>query len=128
MNFLRDQNFPVTCEPLLKEFGHTPCSIVYDPNIGLEDDWLFGEAQKLEAVFLTTDKDFFHTIPWLFPAHAGAVVINLAKPNRAQILEKLRWALDFLKTHSIANHVLLLRDNRAHYSQRTRSIDNDETQ
>jgi predicted nuclease of predicted toxin-antitoxin system len=119
MNFLADQNFPRTCEPLLKKLGHTLCDITYDPNVGLTDAWLFGEAQKRKAVFLTTDKDFFHTIPWLFPEHAGAIVINLRKPNRAQILAKLEWALEFVNSHPIENHVLLLRDNRAHYSKRT---------
>jgi hypothetical protein len=118
MNFLADQNFPRTCEPLLKGFGHDLCDLVYDPNIGLSDHWLFGEAQKLKAVFLTTDKDFFHTIPWLFSEHAGAIVVNLRQPNRAQILQKLEWALEFLKSHPIENHVLLLRDNRAYYSKR----------
>ena len=118
MNFLADQNFPRTCEPLLEKFGHTLCDVVYDPNVGLSDSWLFGEAQKQKAVFLTTDKDFFHTIPWLFTEHAGAIVINLRKPNRVQILAKLEWALEFLNSHSIESHVLLLRDSRAYYSKR----------
>src|SRR5438128_905454 len=115
MKFLRDQNFPRTCESVLNEFGHALCAIDYDPDTEVNDDWLFGEAQRLDAVLLTTDKDFFHTIPWLYPFHAGAIVINLAKPNRAQILEKLRWGLEFLKSRPIKNHVLLLRDSRAFY-------------
>ena len=119
MKFVADQNFPRTCAPILEEFGHNLHDFRYDPNLGLDDDWLFAEAQKLGAVFLTTDKDFFHTIPWLFPNHCGAIVVTLAKPNRAQLLEKLRWALTFLKSHPIENHVLLLRDNRALFSERT---------
>ena len=119
MNFLADQNFPGTCETLLRNSGHTLFDIKYDPNLGLSDSWLFGEAQKQKAVFLTTDKDFFHTVPWLFPEHAGAIIVNLRQPNRAQILAKLEWALEFLKSHPIENHVLLLRDNRAYYSKRS---------
>src|SRR6266540_2835153 len=99
MDFLADQNFPRTCEALLKEFGHELNQVVFDPEASLDDTWLFTEAQRHDAVFLTTDKDFFHTIPWLYAEHAGVIVINLAKPNRAQILEKLRWALEFLKSH-----------------------------
>jgi predicted nuclease of predicted toxin-antitoxin system len=118
MNFLADQNFPRTCEPLLKKSGHTLSDVVYDPKAGLSDTWLFGEAQRLKAVLPTTDKDFFHTVPWLFAEHAGAIVINLRKPNRVEILAKLEWALEFLNSHSIENHVLLLRDNRAYYSKR----------
>jgi len=119
MNFPADQNFPRTGEPLLTRYGHTFCDFKYDPNLGLSDSWLFGEAQKLKAVFLTTDKDFFHTIPWLFLEHCGAIVIDLRKPNRAQILAKLEWGLEFVKSHPVENHVLLLRDNRAYYSRRT---------
>ena len=118
MKFLADQNFPLACKPLLEEFGHSVCDLDYDPNTGLSDDWLFEEAQRQGAVFLTTDKDFFHTVPLLHPSHAGVIVITLARPNRVQILEKLRWALGFLQSKPIADHVLLLRDHRVLYSKR----------
>ncbi len=119
MKFLPDQNFPRSCAPLLQEFGHTLCDCQFDPKTGLDDDWLFQEAQKAGAVFLTTDKDFFHSVPWRYARHEGVIVVNLAKPNRIQILEKLRWALDFLTSNPIQNHVLLLRDQRVLYSQRS---------
>ena len=118
MNFLADQNFPRTCAPLIREYGHTYCDLSLDPELGIEDQVLFEKAQALNAVFLTTDKDFFHTIPLLYAEHAGVIVVNLARPNRAQILEKLQWALEFIKTHPIPNHVLLLRDHRVLYSKR----------
>jgi predicted nuclease of predicted toxin-antitoxin system len=118
MKFLVDQNFPRTCSTVLAEFGHTLCEYRYSPGISENDSRIFEAAQKLGAVFLTTDKDFFHTIPWLFPAHFGVVVITLTKPNREALLEKLRWALNFLTTHVIKDHVLLLRDHRAIYSER----------
>jgi len=95
MNFLADQNIPRTCESLLKMFDHSLCKLKYDPNLDLNDAWLFSETQKQKAVFLTTDKDFFHTVPWLFSEHAGAIIVNLRKPNRAQILAKLEWASNF---------------------------------
>ena len=119
MRSLADQNFPRTCKELLEEFGHSFGELSYDPNTGLSDDWLFAEAQKQNAVFLTTDKDFFHTVPLLHPSHAGVIVITLAHPNRDQILEKLRWALGFIQSNPIADHVILLRDHRVLYSKRT---------
>jgi len=36
-------------------------------------------------VFLTTDRDFFHTIPHIHDKHAGIIVIALRQPNRSTI-------------------------------------------
>lgn len=117
MNFLADQNFPRSSQAVLAEFGHASCDLNFDPNKGLSDEWLFEEAQCLKAVFLTTDKDFFHTIPLQHSKHFGAIVITLSQPNRERLLAKLRWALAFIQTNPIAGHVLLLRDHRAFYTQ-----------
>lgn len=81
---LAGQNFPRTCQKRLEEFGHFLHEPSYDPSTGLSDDWLFAEAQKQTAIFLTTDQDFFHTVPWLQPIHAGAIASTLARPNRDQ--------------------------------------------
>ena len=118
MKFLADQNFPRTCKDLLDEFDHTLWEPNYDPNTGLSDEWLFAQAQEQNAVFLTTDKDFFHTVPLIYPRHAGVIVITLARPNRDGILKKLRWGLVFIQSNPIADHVILLRDHRVLYSKR----------
>ena len=122
MRFLADQNFPRTCKQLLEEFGHSACDLNFDPNTGLSDEWLFAEAQRQGAVLLTTDKDFFHTVPLLYASHAGVIVVTLARPNRDQILEKLRWALVFIQSNRITNHVILLRDHRVLYSKRAEEL------
>jgi spore maturation protein CgeB len=67
-------------------------------------------AQGRCAVFLTTDRDFFHTIPHLHESHCGIIVIALKKPNRAAIMEKLLWILDRLKPSDFTNRVIQLRD------------------
>lgn len=106
MKFLADQNFPRTCVLLLAEFGHELVATQFDPRSSLSDDWIFEETQRHGAVLLTTDKDFFHTIPWLYPEHEGAVIIALKRASRVAILDKLRAGLEFIKTHPIDNHVL----------------------
>lgn len=60
---------------------------------GASDIELFGCAQEKSAILLTTDRDFFHTVPTLFDTHHGVIVIALRQPSRAAILSKLEWLL-----------------------------------
>jgi len=57
MKFLLDENFPKAAAELLERFGHDS----YDPRgtelEGSEDSVLVEEAQRLDAVILTTDRD-----------------------------------------------------------------------
>jgi hypothetical protein len=122
MKFLADQNFPRACATLLGEFGHELMFTGFDPEIGLSDHWIFEQAQKFEAVLLTTDKDFFHTIPWLYPEHKGAIIVALKRPGRIAILDKLRAGLEFIRAHGLENHVLLLTDSRLHFLRRTKGM------
>jgi hypothetical protein len=71
-----------------------------------------GSFQNLEKICPapTTDRDFFHTIPWLFAEHHGVIVIALKQPNRAAILLKLEWILEKLPPQSFRNRVFQLRD------------------
>ncbi len=50
-------------------------------------------AIDLNAVLLSTDKDFFHTVPFLFASHPGVIVVALSQPDRESILRRLQWAL-----------------------------------
>jgi predicted nuclease of predicted toxin-antitoxin system len=36
---------------------------------GADDKTLFEKAQQHEAIFLTTDKDFYHTVPFFYESH-----------------------------------------------------------
>ena len=89
MKFFLDENFPKAAHPLLKNLGHEIFDLRGTSREGSADTKIFQEAQDCEAVFLTTDRDFFHTVPHLYPQHEGVVVIALRQPNRANILDKL---------------------------------------
>jgi len=110
MRFFLDENFPKTAARLLAERGHETLDVRGTENEGADDGDLFLLAQKSPAVFLTTDKDFFHTIPHVYPRHAGVVVVALRQPNRKSILAKLAWLLDHVPTDQLAGRVFLLRD------------------
>ena len=114
MKFFLDENFPKTITPILEEKGHEVFDIRSTQFEGADDASLFEFAQQNEAIFLTTDKDFFHTIPLLFPNHFGIIVITLRQPNRKGITDKFLFALNHFDLSAFNSKILLLRDN--HYS------------
>ena len=81
---------------------------------GATDSDLFDEAQVNNAVFITTDKDFFHTIPNFYKRHSGIIVIALSQPNGSQILDKLTWALNHFEEPYLRSRVIMLTDKRYH--------------
>ena len=85
MTFFLDENFPKAAIPLLVDLGHETIDIRGSTSEGCPDDAIFSQAQSAEAVFLTTDRDFFHTIPHLFESHAGVIVVALRQPSRRAI-------------------------------------------
>ena len=110
MKFFLDENFPMAAVGLLEGMGHEVFDLRGSGREGLPDPDIFAEAQRCAAVFLTTDRDFFHTIPHIHDKHAGIIVIALRQPNRSAILEKLLWLLKHLKPDSFRNRVIQLRD------------------
>jgi predicted nuclease of predicted toxin-antitoxin system len=110
MRFFLDENFPKAAHALLKALGHETFDFRGTPREGASDVEIFQEAQNLQAVFLTTDRDFFHTVPHLYPNHSGVVVIAMRQPNRTNILEKLTWILAHLQPAAYENRVIQLRD------------------
>ena len=77
MIFFLDENFPRSAGRILEEAGHAVFDIRGTKNEGMTDAAIFNLAQQRNAVFLTTDRDFYHTIPWMHTTHHGVVVINL---------------------------------------------------
>jgi predicted nuclease of predicted toxin-antitoxin system len=65
MRFFLDENFPKAAHELLVRLGHEVVDIRGSADEGAEDGQIFEMAQRREAAFLTTDKDFFHTVPHL---------------------------------------------------------------
>jgi len=111
MKFLLDENFPRTAKALLEESGN----VVYDMrdllHQGADDNAVFSKAQELNAILLTTDRDFFHTVPYLWHEHAGVVVIALRQPCRAAILARLAWFVETFPDADLRNQVYQLRDS-----------------
>ena len=95
---------------LLLAAGHEVFDFRGTPEEGMADAAVFGRAQALGAVLLTTDRDFFHTIPQLFERHCGVIVVALRQPNRAAILSRLEWLLAHVPETAFANRAIQLRD------------------
>ena len=77
MKFLVDENIPISCSLLLTKSAHEVIDIRGTDKEGLSDSDIFQLAQNYKAIFITCDKDFFHTIPFQFKIHHGIIVIAL---------------------------------------------------
>lgn len=90
MKFFLDENFPKSAAGMLESLGHLVFDLWGTEREGSRDAGIFAEAQYHQATFLTTDRDFYHTIHHLFQHHAEVIVTALRQPNRAAILEKVK--------------------------------------
>lgn len=111
MKFFLDENFPKTAESYLKHLSNEVIDIRSTEHEGLDDHSIFKLAQSHSAIFLTTDRDFFHTIPFDFSEHNGVIIVALSQPNRTTIVEKLMWLLEQTDFNELKNTIILLRDN-----------------
>jgi predicted nuclease of predicted toxin-antitoxin system len=111
MKFLLDENFPKAAISFLEGAGHDVFDFRGTGEEGIEDSKVFRKAQNLASVLLTTDRDFFHTIPHLFDSHCGVIVIALRQPNRRSILARLEWILSHVEDYQFNNRVFQLRDS-----------------
>ncbi len=109
MKFLLDENFPVTAAAFIESCGHQAIPFLSACKSGDDDEAVFAAAQRQKAVILTSDRDFYHTIPLLHPLHSGIVVVALSQPNRAAIQARLKWFMDNIKI-PLDNRVFVLRD------------------
>jgi len=110
MTFYLDENFPKKATEFLEELGHS-CRDHRGTDLqGADDQTLIKEAQKLNAVLLTTDRDFFHTLRHTCPNHAGLVVIALKQPNRSAIIDRLKWLLQNVRIDDLNGRAFQLRD------------------
>ena len=111
MKFLLDENFPKSAARVLTNSGHTVIDIRGTELQGIDDASLFGLALAERAILLTTDRDFYHTVPLQYAEHSGVIVIALKQPNRSAILSRLSWLLEQDLLADIENKIILLRDN-----------------
>ena len=109
MKFLLDENFPRSAADFIKSCGHE--AVLFDEacDFGDGDETVFVAAQRLGATILTSDRDFYHTMPLLHPQHAGIVVVALHQPNRAAILARIKWLIENIP-EPLDNRVFILRD------------------
>ncbi|MEY4918005.1 MAG: hypothetical protein RL616_1918 [Verrucomicrobiota bacterium] len=112
MKFFLDENFPRTALAFLESAGHSAAHALQYFSPGMDDATLFAHAQEQQSVFVTTDKDFFHTVPLAFEQHCGAIVITLRKPNRADLLQRLADALAQLGNRELKNSAWLVTETR----------------
>jgi predicted nuclease of predicted toxin-antitoxin system len=112
MTFFLDENFPRPALAQLQSARHQASHALDKFPPGTPDDRHIAHAQELGAIFVTTDKDFFHTIPLAFGEHEGAIVITLHKPNRADLLRRLSDALALLGARGLNDTVWLVTDTR----------------
>jgi len=109
MRFLLDENFPVSIAEAIVSAGHESFRFGDVCESGDDDESVFMAGQRLNAVILTSDRDFYHTVPLLHPIHCGIVVVALRQPNRRAICERVEWFLDNFKG-PLNNRVFILRD------------------
>ena len=109
MRFLLDENFPCSIAAVLRDCGHEAIPFEEACPRGADDEFVFNAAQSLGAVLLTSDRDFYHTVPLQHPTHCGIIVVALRQPGRAAIAERLKWFLAN-NTEHLANRAVILRD------------------
>jgi len=109
MTFLIDENFPRSAADVLTAAGHEALFVDDVCEFGADDEEVFAAAQKRHAVIVTSDRDFYHTIPLLHPTHCGIIVISLRQPNRGSILARLKWFVENIP-FPIENKAFAIRD------------------
>lgn len=110
MKFFLDEKFPKAAASLLEQYGNEVHDSRGTELEGAAVRRIVEEAQRLGAVILTTDRDFFHTLSHQFPGHDGVVVVALKQPNRAAILERLQWLLQNVPVSAYSGRAFQLRD------------------
>ena len=110
MRFLLDENFPRSVAAVLSEKGHEAVDLRSIGLLGASDAVVAEKAIETGAVILTTDRDFFHTVPNIYAEHSGVVVIALRQPSRPRITQRLEWFLDNVREEHWKNRVFQLRD------------------
>lgn len=109
MKILLDENFPKSAADVIAAAGHEVFSFADVCEFGADDEVVFDRAQKLGAVILTSDRDFYHTVPLIHPEHCGIIVVALRQPNRKAILTRLQWFFENFDC-PMSNRVFILRD------------------
>jgi predicted nuclease of predicted toxin-antitoxin system len=111
MKFFLDENFPKKAIEICSHKGYSCSDIRGSSHEGISDIEIFELAQKKESIFLTTDRDFFHTIHLSSRPHFGIVVIALTQPNSKRIIERFEWFIANYSVSECNNTCFLITDN-----------------
>jgi predicted nuclease of predicted toxin-antitoxin system len=117
MTFLVDENMPALARIRLGARGHRVLDIRGTDLEGSPDVTLIELAAREQAVILTTDRDFFHTLPLRYPGHRGIAVIALRRPNTAAIPAALDRVLPELEAEPPIGRSYLVTDGRIYLRQ-----------
>jgi predicted nuclease of predicted toxin-antitoxin system len=112
MIFFVDENIPSLAVSFLENAGHDVHDIRSTGQEGLPDTAIFALARERQALFLTTDKDFYHTIHLSSRPHYGIVVIALSRPNAKLILDKVAWFCAQYAAQDVRDTCFLISDSR----------------
>lgn len=112
MNFMLDENFPASVKELLKTKNIEVFDIRGTDLESLSDREIIKISIDKKAIFLTTDKDFYHTIHMISKPHYGIVVIALRRPNSNNINKKVEWFLNNYELDNMENRCLLILDEK----------------
>jgi predicted nuclease of predicted toxin-antitoxin system len=110
MKFFLDENIPKSVSSIILKSGHEFIDIRGSKKEGLPDIEIFQLAQENKAIFITTDKDFFNTIPFHFESHFGIIIITLSQPDSKRILEIFKWVVNNIDIRTLENKIYLFKD------------------
>ncbi|MDA3940605.1 MAG: DUF5615 family PIN-like protein [Spirochaetia bacterium] len=103
---------PKKVTSVLEQLGHTVLDIRGTMQEGISDIEIFSLSKKEKAIFLTSDKDFYHTIHLTEKPHFGIIVVALRQPNSETIIEKISWVLDNVEKFTFHSECLLITDKK----------------
>lgn len=111
MKFLLDENFPKSVKAILEDLNHDVLDIREINGEGTPDSEIMELAVKENAVVITTDRDFFHTLAATRESHPGIIVIALKQATRKKLHDKVLWLLKEIDPTQIPGRAFQLRDN-----------------
>jgi len=113
MHFFLDENFPLSVLPIIESLGHSAIRALDIFDQGSSDEELFTYAINNKAIFLTTDKDFYHTIPMKCNVRgAKIIVIAISKPNSKNIIDRLLNFLHTIDLERMSEGIFLINDRK----------------
>ena len=107
MKIFIDEHIPLMTVQALRILGHDVRDIRGTPAQGMQDDALWGMAQRDERLLITTDKGFtqYRAVP-----HHGVLIIRLRRPNRDRIPQRIMQALQQFSAEEWPGLLVVMRD------------------